>query len=119
VIVHARAFVRMKLTAKQSVFADLIAHGLNQTESYRRAYAAERMSGGAIRVEACRLARHPKIVRAVKSLRQGCPKTKRMVAEASEEWVKIRLMDLADSPYSTTSQKISALEYLGKNLGMF
>ena len=49
----------------------------------------------------------------------GCPKTKRQVAEASEEWVKIRLMDLADSPYSTTAQKISALEYLGKNLGMF
>jgi len=55
----------------------------------------------------------------VKALRQGCPKTKRQVAEASEEWVKIRLMDLADSPYSTTSQKISALEFLGKNLGMF
>ena len=42
-----------------------------------------------------------------------------MCAESSEEWVRIRLMDLADSPYSTTSQKISALEYLGKNLGMF
>jgi hypothetical protein len=55
----------------------------------------------------------------VKALRQGCPKTKRMVAEASKEWVEIRLMDLADSPYSTTSQKISALEFLGKNLGMF
>ena len=42
-----------------------------------------------------------------------------MVAELHQEWVKIRLMDLADSPYSTSSQKISALEYLGKNLGMF
>ena len=77
------------------------------------------MSSGAIRVEAHRLSRHPKIVSAVKALRQGCPKTKRMVADLHEEWVKVRMMDLADSPYSTTSQKISALEFLGKNLGMF
>ena len=109
----------MSLTAKQSRFATLVAGGLNFSESYRKAYDSGGMSAGALRVEAHRLSRHPKIVRAVKALRQGCPKTKRQVAEASEEWVKIRLMDLADSPYSTTSQKISALEFLGKNLGMF
>ena len=109
----------MSLTAKQSRFAELVGGGLNLSGSYRKAYDCRGMSDGAIRVEACRLAKHPKIVSAVKSLRQGCPKTKRQVAEASEEWVKIRLMDLADSPYSTTSQKISALEYLGKTLGMF
>jgi hypothetical protein len=107
------------LTPKQSHFASLVAGGLNLSESYRRSYDAQGMSSGAIRVEGHRLSRHPKIVIAVKALRQGCPKTKRQVAEASEEWVKIRLEDLADSPYSTTSQKISALEYLGKNLGMF
>ena len=107
------------MTAKQSRFAELVSGGLNLSESYRRAYDAQGMSAGAIRVEAHRLSRHPKIVSAVKALRQGCPKTKRQVAEASEEWVRVRLEDLADSPYSTTSQKISALEFLGKNLGMF
>jgi len=109
----------MNLTPKQSRFATLVAGGLNLSESYRRAYDAQGMSAGALRVEAHRLSRHPKIVRAVKALRQGCPKTKRQVAEASKEWVEIRLMDLADSPFSTTAQKIGALEYLGKNLGMF
>ena len=107
------------LTPKQSHFASLVAGGLNYSESYRRSYDCRGMSASSIRVEAHRLSRHPKIVSAVKALRQGCPKTKRQVAEASEEWVKIRLMDLADSPYSTTSQKITALEYLGKTLGMF
>jgi len=107
------------LTAKQAKFAELVAGGLNLSESYRRAYDARGMSSGAIRVEGHRLSRHPKIVSAVKSLRQGCPKTKRQVAEASEVWVRVRLEDLADSLYSTTSQKISALESLGKNLGMF
>ena len=107
------------VTPKQARFCELVAGGLNFSESYRKAYDCRGMSAGALRVEAHRLSRHPKIVSAVKALRQGCPKTKRQVAEASEEWVKIRLEDLADSPYSTTSQKISALEYLGKNLGMF
>ena len=107
------------MTAKQSRFAELVAGGLNLSESYRRAYDAQGMSAGAIRVEAHRLSRHPKIVGAVKALRQECPKTKRQVAEANREWVQVRLEDLADSPYSTTSQKISALEFLGKNLGMF
>ena len=107
------------LTPKQSHFASLVAGGLNLSESYRRAYDCRGMSSGAIRVEGHRLSRHPKIVGAVKALRQGCPKTKRGVADLHEEWVKIRLMDLADSPYSTTSQKISALEFLGKTLGMF
>ena len=92
---------------------------MNHSESYRRSYDAQGMSDVAIRVEACRLAKHPKVVGAVKALRQGCPKTKRQVAEASEEWVQVRLEDLVDSPYSTTSQKISALEFLGKNLKMF
>ena len=109
----------MNLTAKQSRFSELVAGGLNYSASYRKAYDCRGMSAGAIRVEAHRLSRHPKIVGAVKALRQGCPKTKRQVAEASEAWVQIRLMDLADSPYSTTSQKITALEFLGKNLGMF
>ena len=109
----------MHLTAKQSRFAELVAGGLNYSESYRKAYDCRGMSAGALRVEAHRLSRHPKIVSAVKALRQGCPKTKRMVAEASEEWVEIRLMDLADSPFSTTSRKITAPELLGKNVGMF
>ena len=108
-----------ELTAKQSVFADLIAGGLNHSQSYRTAYNAQGMSPDTLKVEAHRLSRHPKIVWAVDRIRKGCPSTKRVVSDLHPEWIKIRLMDLADSPYSTTSQKISALEYLGKNLGMF
>jgi hypothetical protein len=55
----------------------------------------------------------------VDAIRKGCPSTKRVVSDLHPEWIKIRLMDLADSPYSTTSQKITALGFLGKNLGMF
>ena len=107
------------LTAKQARFADLIAGGLNQTEAYRRAYNAEGMNSDTVKVEAHRLSRHPKIVWAVDRIRKGCPSTKRVVADLHDEWVKMRLMDLAESPYATSSIKLSALELLGKNLGMF
>ena len=98
----------MALTAKQSRFAELVAGGLNLSESYRRAYDAQGMSSGAIRVEAHRLSRHPKIVIAVKALRQGCPKTKRQVAEASKEWVEIRL----EVPFVTISSQVQVFIYL-------
>ena len=107
------------LTAKQARFADLIAHGLHKTEAYRKAYNAQNMNSNTVKVEAHRLSRHPKILWAVDRIRKGCPSTKRVVSDLHPEWIKIRLMDLADSPYSTTSQKITALEFLGKNLGMF
>ena len=107
------------LTAKQARFADLIAGGLNQTQAYRQSYNADGMNGNTVKVEACKLAKHSGVVRTVKALRKGCPSTKRVVADLHDEWVKMRLMDLAESPYATSSIKLSALEFLGKNLGMF
>jgi phage terminase small subunit len=107
------------LTPKQAQFADLIAGGLNQTQAYRGAYNAQGMNSDTVKVEACKLAKHSGVVRTVKALRKGCPSTKRVVADLHDEWVRMRLMDLAESPYATSSIKLSALEFLGKNLGMF
>ena len=107
------------LTAKQARFADLIAGGLNQTQAYRQSYNADGMNGNTVKVEACKLAKHSGVVRTVKALRKGCPSTKRVVADLHDEWVIMRLQDLADSRYATSSIKLSALELLGKNLGMF
>ena len=107
------------LTPKQSVFADLIAGGLNQAQAYRRAYNAANMNSNTVKVEAHRLSRHPKIVWAVDRIRKECPSTRRVVAALHDEWVRMRLMDLAESPYATSSIKLSALEFLGKTLGMF
>jgi phage terminase small subunit len=104
----------MALTAKQSRFSELVAGGLNQTESYRRAYDAQGMSDAAIRVEACRLAKHPKVVAHVELLRKQHPKVKRVVPELSNEWLTMELMDLATSPYSTTTTKASALKVLSR-----
>ena len=104
----------MALTVKQELFADYLAGGLNQTESYRRAYAATRMSDGAIRVEACRLAKHPKVVAHVDAIRKAHTKARRVVPKFTNEWLTMELMDLATSPYSTTTTKASALKVLSR-----
>ena len=107
------------LTPKQSVFADLIAGGLNQAQAYRVAYNAQNMNSNTVKVEAHRLSRHPKIVWAVARLRKGCPSTRRMVSDLTADWVTVKMQDMVDSPYTTASMKLNALELLGKNLGMF
>ena len=104
----------MALTAKQSRFAELVAGGLNLSESYRRAYDAQGMSYGAIRVEACRLAKHPKVVAHVDAIRKAHPKARRVVPKLTNEWLTMELMDLATSPYSTTTTKANALKVLSR-----
>ena len=104
----------MNLTAKQSRFADYLGHGLNQTESYRRSYDATRMSDAAIRVEACRLAMNRKVVAHVDAIRKAHPKARRVVPNLTNEWLTMELMDLATSPYSTTTTKANALKVLSR-----
>ena len=104
----------MSVTAKQATFAELEAGGWNQTESYRRSYDATRMSDAAIRVEACRLAKNPKVVAHVDAIRKAHPKARRVVPNLTNEWLTMELMDLATSPYSTTTTKANALKVLSR-----
>jgi phage terminase small subunit len=104
----------MNLTAKQSRFADYLGHGLNATESYRRAYNASRMSDVAIRVEACRLAKHPKVAARVDFIRRTRPKVENSLPDLSGEWIARRLMDIATSRYATTTTQKDALKVLSR-----
>ena len=104
--------IPVKLTIKQAMFADLIAHGLNKTEAYKRSYEAQGMSDASIRVEACRLSKNPKIVQVVNAIQRTHPK--RVVPEVSKDWIKGELVDLAVSPYATTTTKVNALKVLSR-----
>ena len=108
-----------QLTCKQAMFAEHLAGGLNRSASYRAVYNAQGMNADTVKVEACRLAKKPKIVWAVDRLRKGCPSTRRMVSDLTADWVTVKMQDMVDSPYTTASMKLNALELLGKNLGMF
>lgn len=104
----------MALTVKQELFADFLAFGLNQTESYRRAYNVTRMSAASIKVEASRLSRHPKVAARVELLRKQHPRVKRAVPSLSNEWLVMELQDLASSPYTTSTTKANVLTLLSK-----
>ena len=104
----------MNLTAKQSRFADYLGHGLNQTESYRRSYDAQKMSDPSIRVEASRLSRHPKVAARVDFIRRTRPKVENFLPDLSGEWIASRLMDIATSRYATTTTQKDALKVLSR-----
>ena len=106
------------LTPKQSVFADLIAGGLNKTEAYRRAYNAQHMNSNTIKVEAHRLSKNPKIVSEVDAIRRAHPSIKRRVPDLSRDWIQMKLMDLSTSIYSSTATQVSALRVLSKIKGL-
>jgi hypothetical protein len=57
------------LTPKQLKFAHGAVSGVSLAEAYRQAYDAENMSERAIRTEACRLAAHPNVARAMQTIR--------------------------------------------------
>ena len=108
----------MNLTAKQSRFADYLGHGLNQTESYRRSYDAQKMSDPSIRVEASRLSRHPKVAARVDFIRRTRPKVENFLPDLSGEWIASRLMDIATSRYATTTTSKDALRVLSRIKGL-
>jgi len=60
-----------KLTLKQETFVNALLETGNQYEAYCRAYECEKMSRGAIDVEASKLARHPKIALRIGQFRQS------------------------------------------------
>ena len=62
---------QINLTAKQEAFAQGIADGLTQADAYRAAYDAEKMSDGAIYVEASKLIDNPNVSQRVKDLKSA------------------------------------------------
>ncbi len=57
-----------KLTARQEKFAQGLSDGLTNSEAYRQAYSTEAMKPSTIHVEACKLAKNPKVSRRVNDL---------------------------------------------------
>jgi hypothetical protein len=77
-----------KLTPKQQAFVHGVIEGKTATDAYRTAYNCEKMSKGAIAVEASRLLRHPKIALYLLSYR-------RIAADAAQATLEKHLAELA------------------------
>jgi hypothetical protein len=59
-----------RLTQKQQEFARLVAEGSSLAKAYRTAYDTS-AGGNTVRVEACRLARHPGIAEKINQLKKA------------------------------------------------
>jgi hypothetical protein len=107
------------LTEKQLRFANGAVSGLSLADAYRQAYDAENMSERAIRTEACRLAAHPNVARAMEAI-SGEKQAKMQVLTVSDRDMLItNLRRWTKGDETPTSGQLRAAELLGKACGLY
>jgi hypothetical protein len=107
------------LTPKQLKFAHSAVSGLSLADAYRQAYDAENMSERAIRTEACRLAAHPNVARAMEAI-SGEKREKMQVLTVSDRDMLItNLRRWTKGDETPTSGQLRAAELLGKACGLY
>ena len=113
-----------KLTHKQEKFArNIVAKEMTQTAAYKDAYDCEDMSEEAIRVEACKLAKTPKVALTMDKLREEYAEYFNYDAKTHFEDLKKR-RDLAETPSGehgniNLNASIRATELMGKMTGKY
>lgn len=101
------------LTAKQEQFAKGIAEGMTQSDAYRAAYDAKKMSDNAVYREASLLMGNPKITQRLQELRDLAAKSTIMTAQQRKE----RLTELANDEDPNVAMR--AIDLLNKMDGEY
>jgi hypothetical protein len=106
------------LTMKRQAFVHAyLENGGNATDAYRRSHNCEKMSDAAIRVEACRLLRHPNITLTIESFRKS--KIADTLLTLDEHMAELRdLRDVAKAG-GHLSAAVKAEELRGKLRGFY
>ena len=107
-----------RLTANQRAFAEHLAAGMNQTEAYIKAYNVRTTNRNVISINASRLARDNRISELLESY------TDSIAERVVEDSVKTRRFILEElhghaSNAKTATEKLRALELMGRAIGMF
>lgn len=107
-----------RLTANQRAFAEHLAAGMNQTEAYIKAYNVRTTNRNVISINASRLARDNRISMLLESY------TDSIAERVVEDSVKTRRFILEElhghaSNAKTATEKLRALELMGRAIGMF
>ena len=119
-MIRAMGKRRKGLTEKQEAFArELATCKYSISESYRRVYSAENMSGPVVRNAAAKLAARNDITMMVERL-----KAQRLAREASvglsdRDRVLTKLRTLLDDGEPSDAVKVSAARLLGQSCGLF
>ena len=108
-----------RLTANQRAFAEHLAAGMNQTEAYIKAYNVRTTNRNVISINASRLARDNRISVLLDSYADSI--AARVVEDATRtrRYVLEELHGHASSTQRTPTEKLRALELMGRAVGMF
>ena len=106
------------LTEKQEIFSRGLSEGLSNSESYRKAYGAEKMKASTVHSEACRQATNPKITARVEELlREKRAKHSMFEVKASDR-VWRNVWRLAEGENVPPAVQQSAIALAAKMAGM-
>lgn len=107
------------LTPKQLRFAHSAVSGVSLAEAYRQAYDAENMSERAIRTEACRLAAHPNVSRAMEAISAEMAGKMQVITVSDRDMLITNLRRWTKGEDTPTSGQLRAAELLGKACGLY
>jgi len=108
-----------RLTAKMQLFCSLMAKDMSPKEAYRKAYDCSRMSEASVQACANELMRDPRISMLMESLWQD---TKEAIIADSVSARRMVMADLykhAKNEKENLSNRLKALELIGRSIGMF
>lgn len=108
------------LTPKQEAFCLAYVETNNASEAYRRVYDVSRMKENVIRVKACEVLAHEGVEARIAELRKGAMQRHEVTVDrVVQELAKIAFLDAEKDENALIQNKLSALDKLGKHLGMF
>jgi hypothetical protein len=107
------------LTPKQLRFAHSAVSGVSLAEAYRQSYDAENMSERAVRTEACRLAAHPNVARAMDAISAEKASKMQIVSVSDRDMLITNLRRWTKGEDTPTAGQLRAAELLGKACGLY
>ena len=108
------------LTPRQRGFVRALLEGAESiTAAYRSSYTADKMSPEAVRVEASRLHKHPKVSLALDEGRAAEDRVRLRDGANRRRGVITRLDAIADDYDAPAASRVAALRLLGLESGMF
>ena len=108
-----------RISPKQSAFAAFVVEGDSYAEAYRKAYNATKMTDQVVWNASSKLAKNPKVVEAIESLKAQTRTAQVAHQKLSNEWVVEKLQEEAVNDRNPATTRVRALELLGKTTGLF
>ena len=111
---------KRKLTAKQEAFSHCVASGSGtQSHCYREIYDCEKSSPSVIWSESSRLLANPMVTARVNQLKGRIEAQRQAQGISDRQRVLERLRDMVDTATPLDSNRLRALELLGRSAGVF